>query len=320
MQSIPLDTSTPPETNMTTLPYPSFVSTPPISEGGAAALSAVGRCRIDSETCTSPVALTEFHTIVAKTIEQSSVDDKTNGPEKDANKKLKKMYMKQGVAMARAYLTQTLGVDTSVIDIEIVLPVKAIVDSTGLVASCFLDAGCDKIVVEGNDLVALDATKIPRERLVAHFDGSVADDVACAVSQLASTVSIRPNESGGAADAETLLALIRTLNDAANEENKFDVTVELSAGDDVQVVSDMVGEISRGCSKLRCGGIGIIDPTAQQLGMSYAACIKTDRDDGLYTTVVCTRSGEALGLVYSSKVRTLYELRYVLVRFILCCA
>mmetsp|Transcript_27907 Transcript_27907/g.39416 ORF Transcript_27907/g.39416 Transcript_27907/m.39416 type:complete len:226 (+) Transcript_27907:136-813(+) len=35
--------------------------------------------------------------------------------------------------------------------------------------------------------------------------------------------------------------------------------------------------------------------------MSYAACMRTDRPDGLYTTVVCTRSGEALGLVYSSK-------------------
>ena len=35
--------------------------------------------------------------------------------------------------------------------------------------------------------------------------------------------------------------------------------------------------------------------------MSFAACIKTDRPDGLYTTVVCSRSNEALGLVYSSK-------------------
>merc|ERR1712238_520964 len=44
-----------------------------------------------------------------------------------------------------------------------------------------------------------------------------------------------------------------------------------------------------------------VDPSPQQLGLSYAACIRTDRADGLYTTVVCTRSGEALGLVYSSK-------------------
>ncbi|KAL3929630.1 MAG: hypothetical protein SGARI_004697 [Bacillariaceae sp.] len=43
------------------------------------------------------------------------------------------------------------------------------------------------------------------------------------------------------------------------------------------------------------------DPTPQQLGLAFAACMRTDRPDGLYTTVVCTRTGEALGLVYSSK-------------------
>lgn len=291
---------------MTTIPFPSFVSGPPVTDGGAAALPAVGRCRIHPETCSSSAALTEYRNIVAKTIEQSSVDDKTPGPDRDASKKLKKKYMKQGVAMARDYLNKALGIDTSVIDTEIVLTARDIMDSTGLVASCFLDAGCDKIVVDGTDLAALDATKIPRERLVAAFDGTVASDAACAAAQLAGTVSIRTKD----ASAEVLLALIGALNDAADEGNKFDVSVEVSAGEDVQALADKVGEVSRGCSKLRCGGIGIIDPTVQQLGMSYAACMRTDRDDGLYTTVVCTRSGEALGLVYSSKVSLLVSVCY----------
>jgi hypothetical protein len=40
--------------------------------------------------------------------------------------------------------------------------------------------------------------------------------------------------------------------------------------------------------------------------------MKTDRADGLYTTVVCTRSGEALGLVYSSKVSVIFfELKLI---------
>jgi hypothetical protein len=46
----------------------------------------------------------------------------------------------------------------------------------------------------------------------------------------------------------------------------------------------------------------LVDPSASDLGLSFSACMRTDREDGLYTTVVCTRSGEALGLVYSSKV------------------
>jgi hypothetical protein len=50
------------------------------------------------------------------------------------------------------------------------------------------------------------------------------------------------------------------------------------------------------------GSITLVDPTPDQLGLCYASCLKTDRSDGLFTTVVCTRSNEALGLVYSSKV------------------
>jgi phosphoribosyl-ATP pyrophosphohydrolase / phosphoribosyl-AMP cyclohydrolase / histidinol dehydrogenase len=46
--------------------------------------------------------------------------------------------------------------------------------------------------------------------------------------------------------------------------------------------------------------VALINPTAEQLGTSFAKCIRTDRPDGLYTTVVTTRNGEALGLVYSS--------------------
>ena len=34
------------------------------------------------------------------------------------------------------------------------------------------------------------------------------------------------------------------------------------------------------------------------------ACLKTDREDGLYTTVVCDEHGVALGLVYSTLVGT----------------
>jgi phosphoribosyl-ATP pyrophosphohydrolase / phosphoribosyl-AMP cyclohydrolase / histidinol dehydrogenase len=65
-------------------------------------------------------------------------------------------------------------------------------------------------------------------------------------------------------------------------------------------LTELVSHISKRCKDGK-GSIALVDPTATELGMSYAACIKTDRDDGLYSTVVCTRTGEALGLVYSSK-------------------
>ena len=59
-------------------------------------------------------------------------------------------------------------------------------------------------------------------------------------------------------------------------------------------VSQSMGENS--------ASITLVDPTPEQLGLCYASCLRSDRPDGLFTTVVCTRSNEALGLVYSSKV------------------
>ena len=307
----------------TTLPYASFVTRPPVVDGGAVALSAAGRCRVHPDTCHQDDAdadpNAEYRAIVSKTIEQASVDidvdttdSSTAGLDKEARKKLKKKYMKQGVGMARSYLNDTLGLDTSAIDVEIVLSARDVKESEGLLASCFLDAGCDKIVLSGADVEALDAARIPRDRLVAHFDGADKVEIAGAASQLAGTVSIRPNETAEEADAETLLTLIAALNDAGNSDGStpFDVVMELEAGDAdddyaaVQVLADKIGSISRGCANrnVRCSGISLIDPTVQLLGLSYAACLKTDREDGLFTTVVCTRSGEALGLVYSSKV------------------
>ena len=319
----------------TTLPYASFVTRPPVVDGGAVAISAAGRCRIHPATCHQDQDdADEFRAIVSKTIEQASVGvevDSTNGSSAgkatdgldiEARKKLKKKYMKQGVGMARSYLNDTLGLDTSVVDVEIVLSARDVKESEGLLASCFLDAGCDKIVLSGTDVEALDAARIPRDRLVAHFDGTDKVEIAGAASQLAGTVSIRPNETAEEADAETLLTLIAALNDAGNSDGStpFDVVVELEAGDAddaydaVQVLADKIGGISRGCAncKVRCAGISLIDPTVQLLGLSYGACLKTDRDDGLFATVVCTRSGEALGLVYSSKVSlgTIMTTRY----------
>ncbi len=46
-------------------------------------------------------------------------------------------------------------------------------------------------------------------------------------------------------------------------------------------------------------GRGIYDGSLG-LGRTVAAMLKTDRPDGLYPTIVCDRSGTALGLVYSS--------------------
>jgi len=44
-----------------------------------------------------------------------------------------------------------------------------------------------------------------------------------------------------------------------------------------------------------------VDGSMLCLGATLAECVRTDREDGLYTTVVVDEGGKVLGLVYSSK-------------------
>lgn len=261
---------------MTSVPYPSFVDQIPINTDKA--LVAVGKCRIYPETCTTDDK--EYRAIVSKCVEQTNQDEKAT---------LKK-YMKQGVAMAKIYLMETLKLDVSIIDVEVVVNADDLTKSDGCLASCLLDAGCHAIVTDGTNLEAMDAAKIPRERLVAHFSSSpTADDIAAA-SPLASIVSVQ----GEKASIEQLIAILKL-----GEHKDVEMVVQVRPEDckESSELETMIGEVSKH------GAIALEDPTASQLGLSYAACMKTDRPDGLFTTVVCTRAGEALGLVYSSKVR-----------------
>lgn len=261
---------------MTSVPYPVFVKKTPVNTDKA--LVAVGRCRIHPETCTLDDAR-EYRAIVNKCIEQVNEDDKTT----------RKKYMKQGVAMASAYLMDTLKLDVSVVDVQVVVTADDLLKSDGCLASCLLDAGCQAIVTDGNNLQAMDAANIPRERLVAHFSSPPTEDDVAAASPLASIVSVSDHK----ASYEELISILK-LGDDKNVE----IVIEVHPNE-CEELATMIGGFSKQ------GTIALVDPTATQLGLSYAACLKTDRPDGLFTTVVCTRAGEALGLVYSSKVRAM---------------
>jgi hypothetical protein len=227
--------------------------------------------------------------------------------------------MKQGVAMATKYLTETLKLDVSVVNVEIVISPQDLMDTDGCVAACFLDAGCAAIVTDGLNLLAMDVAKIPRNRLVAHFQNPFASssnptsdsdlntkgmkDAITAAAELASIVTVQMSESDKP-DAESIIEILN-FEAIKQKELDFQVIVQFLPADCSCESDDdlaaLVATISKSC-KDGHGNVTLVDPTANQLGLSYAACMKTDRPDGLFTTVVCTRSGEALGLVYSSKV------------------
>jgi hypothetical protein len=299
---------------MASLPFPFFVNQSPVDDNESnkrSALAAVGRCRVAPATCLGSNDGNgngndndEYRAICSKAKEQALVDTSETAGTKDAvnPKQLKKKYMKQGVAMASAYLEETLKLDASVIDVEILVDGKDIIETDGCLAACLLDAGCARIVIDGWNVEGMDAAKIPRERLVAHFtfhfsegDATVNSNAISAALVFADTVSVQVNNIEA---VDRILAWI--------PEKKDHVVFQLQGqGDDEndnETLFSLVADISKKCKDGK-GSIALVDPDATQLGLAYAACMKTDRDDGLYTTVVCTRSGEALGLVYSSKVR-----------------
>lgn len=281
----------------TFVPFPTFHTHNP-ADGQA--LTTVGRCRINPLSCTP--TQDEFLAIFEKNLEQSQVDDTVDDPEvKSNNKKLKKKYMKQGVALAEKYLLDTLQVDASIIHVEMLIDASMILLSDGCIAACFLDAGCDRIAVKGGNaeelVQAMDVARVPKERIVAHFDGVLDVDAVKAVSDYADAVSLEV--AIDEADQKTCMTMIQRISEA---NNTLAITIQIPASVANQH-STLLPSITAyfGQKDTPSGTVSLIDPSAQQLGNSYVSCIRTDRPDGLFTTVVCTRTGEALGLVYSSK-------------------
>eukprot|EP00980_Cylindrotheca_fusiformis_P031620 scaffold26701_cov127-Cylindrotheca_fusiformis.AAC.1 len=201
--------------------------------------------------------------------------------------------MKQGVGMASKYLRETLQLDVSIVNVEVVVDSKDILDTDGCLAACLLDAGCSAIVLDGTDVAAMDAAKIPRDRVVAHFSSESLLDakVVTAALAFASTISVV------LADLNTVDKVLAMV---PNKEDKVSFLISTKkSGLTMERITEIVSSISKECKDGK-GNIGLVDPSASDLGLCYSVCMKTDRQDGLYTTVVCTRSGEALGLVYSS--------------------
>jgi hypothetical protein len=297
---------------MSSLPYPAFFQSVPIDvDNGRAALPAVGRCRVFPESCIR--SSDEFRAIVAKNTQQALVDDEVDDKElRDSNKKLKKKYMKEGVAMAKQFLSHRLRLDVSIIDVEVFVESKDLIETNGCLAVCLLDAGCHAIVTDGSNIQAMDVAKVPRERLVAHFvspfsralisDVDDAIEVISNAAALASTVSVELSADVGVSVDN--IARIVHFHPEKQKEHNFHMVAQVKAedcGETADAVARTVGSVLRSCKDGR-GSLYLVDPSPEQLGRSFADCIKTDRSDGLFTTVVCTRSGEALGLVYSSQV------------------
>ena len=224
--------------------------------------------------------------------------------------------MKHSVALASSYLMNGLGIDVSIVHVEMVLPVQDVMETRGCLAACFLDAGCDCIVLEMKSdsgcssscweemKEIVDECGLPKERMVLRLNDDSweklllsNDDNNICIEEMKERFRVLSipvkKETDMKRVAETII------------EKGFQFILEISSSsddddDDNDVISPAsIGAFSKSIGENH-GHVTLIDPPLSHLASSYASCLKTDRSDGLYTTVVCTRSNEALGLVYSS--------------------
>mmetsp|Transcript_40317 Transcript_40317/g.78852 ORF Transcript_40317/g.78852 Transcript_40317/m.78852 type:complete len:458 (-) Transcript_40317:51-1424(-) len=235
-------------------------------------LSATGRARIapPSFTCHPDYAAA----ISACTVAHESDDRATT-----------KSSMKAASSAATSLL-KSYGVDVSVVATEVgPMPPADVASTGGRILTAFLDAAAAYVVLDGHYLASLPADagmEVDRARLVADFtpwsgaadgDPPTASEVAAA-SRWAGDV-VLPSADLPQAPSDT--HLIVRLQDPAPT-----VVAELAA---------------RGARVL----LGPAPPSAAVFAASLCSTFRTDRPDGLFTTVVCGRAhGEALGLVYSS--------------------
>jgi phosphoribosyl-ATP pyrophosphohydrolase / phosphoribosyl-AMP cyclohydrolase / histidinol dehydrogenase len=252
------------------------------------ALAAVGRCRIP--------AIDEA--ITAKCRQQAT----TTSTDDENKEQERKKYMKEGVAMASRYLRDSWGIDVSIVNVEVVIGdlQTMMIDTDGCLASCYLDAGAAAVVLpigvhddQQNLLLetALDAAKIPRERVILHAASDVPETVVCeAITKFKGDCIAVSIEATVASPPSA--AIMKAANEA-----HIDIILQLNPA---VAAADVLGKLCQHHETSSCVAVALVDPTPEQMGLAYTACIKTDRPDGLFTTVVCTRANEALGLVYSS--------------------
>jgi phosphoribosyl-ATP pyrophosphohydrolase / phosphoribosyl-AMP cyclohydrolase / histidinol dehydrogenase len=288
---------------MTITPYPTLNQRRRPVEEHAAALAAVGRCRIDPSNDDPYRAIVDVNQNQAHALlepsECSSNDNNNESIPSDVDRKqLSKKYMKQGVAIAREYLTQSWRLDVSIIDVEIVLHADDVCSTDGCLASCFLDAGCARIVVDGTRLDALTCMRVPADRVMAHFTTSTTPMDMSALGEYCTSVSLQVS-SVTDLQSNDVTEWVQSIPDNIQVVVQVPLTTCSMSDSDVATA---IATLHRTLNQRKgAGTVTLVDPTAEQLGMCYVqSCMRTDRPDGLFTTVVCTRAGEALGLVYSS--------------------
>jgi phosphoribosyl-ATP pyrophosphohydrolase/phosphoribosyl-AMP cyclohydrolase/histidinol dehydrogenase len=219
----------------------------------------------------------------------------------NSDKAAKKTATKAAQAAAITLLQGTCALDVSIVQVELVVPVADILESDGHVATTLLDGGGERIVVQAAAgdaadtawLEALAVMHLPLNRVCVHFGGDTLPSpaVLAQAATLVDTISIDFRQTD-ATSGDDIVKIVQELPTNLAVVCQVDPTLPAEA---VALLCRHRKPESKALVRVL-----LTDPTATQLGLAYAACCRTDRPDGLFTTVVCSRQGQALGLVYSS--------------------
>ncbi|GMI16074.1 hypothetical protein TrVE_jg1108 [Triparma verrucosa] len=250
-------------------PYASFSSPPPST---LKFLQCVGRVRLDLCTYSSESPLlAEIVTLLSEAAT-------------DSDKKTAKKNIKNATNKCRE-VVDGFQVDCSSCDVEISVSSSHVLSTSGLICSSFLDAGCSKIIVPIDEgYAALEASLLPPNRLIASLKSDTPPPSFGNLYNLTKTLTILTDSTPSSIDSA--LNILSTLGPT-------------SKVDKIITVSDADAEAVRKWNEVKVQTC-MNEATPKSIVEGYMSMAKTDRDDGLFTTVVTSRSGVALGLVYSS--------------------
>lgn len=188
---------------------------------------------------------------------------------------------------------------------------RAVLDSRALVgpflpdmmaaAASWLDQGARKVVVDAAsaeemalEAAAIAVSELPASRVVLRVPVSSTADASALESKLlrlkASVGGVIVSVAGEEEAPESALAILQPLRKALGDA-RFMLAVEWPSAPSVAVIA-----------ALHHKDIGVVANGAEaDAALAFVRCLRSDRPDGLFATVVADAAGVALGLVYSSE-------------------
>jgi len=198
-----------------------------------------------------------------------------------------------------------LNLDVTFVYVEFILSLKDIYLSDGELLVMCLDCGIEKVFISIDKEEKIEEDKLvemlfglPRHRLGIHFkclclsdfEGKIYMDFSRVIKTFSVDITFLE---------EVKVDSLWSYYVLSREE---DIEINFCISPDIKELSEVTFDLFQKTQKSKYKVFfTLLNPTPIQFGESYTACIKSDRKDKLYTTVVCDAQGHALGLVYSSK-------------------